>query len=199
MNLTIQGLSELRSRLERLRPEEIMATALADQAEHLAQSVRDGLAEPQGAGGHDKTMAPHRRPSRQHRIYRLRPRSRRRQQRSSCRPPGNWHQPHPTPPLPRAGRCIGRRGDRESDRLEPGRRDQRRALYEFSMKGAFGLRGNDDLLSCPQRRCVIRRRRWVSKATHHQPNRPRSTAAIAAPNTASGSLDVVSNTTASPA
>ncbi len=54
MTLTIKGLTELRSRLERLRPDEIMATALAGQAEHLAESVRDGLAEPEGAGAHDK-------------------------------------------------------------------------------------------------------------------------------------------------
>ncbi len=54
MKLSIQGLSGLRARLDRLRPEDILATALADQAERLAQSVRDTLAEPQGSGAHDQ-------------------------------------------------------------------------------------------------------------------------------------------------
>ena len=54
MKLTIQSLTVLRTRLQRLRPDEIIATALAEQAKLLAQSVRDGLAEPEGAGNHDK-------------------------------------------------------------------------------------------------------------------------------------------------
>lgn len=54
MPLKIKGLAEFRTRLQRLRPDELMATALAEQAESLAQAVRDGLAEPQGAGDHDK-------------------------------------------------------------------------------------------------------------------------------------------------
>ena len=54
MRLEIKGLAELRARLERLRPADIMASALAAEAERLAQSVRDGLATPPGAGNHDR-------------------------------------------------------------------------------------------------------------------------------------------------
>jgi len=54
MRLEIKGLSELRERLERLRVEEVMARALAEQAERLASAVRDELSEPSGAGGHDQ-------------------------------------------------------------------------------------------------------------------------------------------------
>lgn len=54
MPLLIKGLTELRTRLARLRPDELLATALAEQAERLGQAVRDGLGEPQGAGEHDK-------------------------------------------------------------------------------------------------------------------------------------------------
>lgn len=54
MRLSISGLKELRERLERLRPEEIMAQALAEQAERMAQRVREGLSEPPGASDHDR-------------------------------------------------------------------------------------------------------------------------------------------------
>ncbi len=54
MGLKISGLNELRERLERLRPEEVMARALAEQADRMAARVRDGLSEPPGAAGHDE-------------------------------------------------------------------------------------------------------------------------------------------------
>jgi HK97 gp10 family phage protein len=54
MGLKISGLNELRERLERLRPEEVMARALAEQAGRVAARVRDGLSEPPGATGHDE-------------------------------------------------------------------------------------------------------------------------------------------------
>ncbi len=54
MGLKISGLNELRERLERLRPEEVMARALAEQANRMAARVRDGLSAPPGAGGHDE-------------------------------------------------------------------------------------------------------------------------------------------------
>ncbi len=54
MALQIKGLSELRKRLERLRVEEVMARALAAQAERVAAAVRDGLSEPSGSAGHDE-------------------------------------------------------------------------------------------------------------------------------------------------
>ena len=54
MGLKISGLNELRERLERLRPEEVMARALAEQANRMATRVRDGLSEPPGAAGHDE-------------------------------------------------------------------------------------------------------------------------------------------------
>ena len=54
MALNISGLNELRERLERLRAEEVMARALAKQAERVAARVRDGLSEPPGAAGHDE-------------------------------------------------------------------------------------------------------------------------------------------------
>ncbi len=54
MGLNISGLNELRERLERLRPEEVMARALAEQAARMAARVRDGLSEPPGAAGHDE-------------------------------------------------------------------------------------------------------------------------------------------------
>ncbi|MDP9096373.1 MAG: hypothetical protein M3N26_07475 [Pseudomonadota bacterium] len=57
MRLTITGLSEIRARLDRLRPADIMAAALAEQAERMAAVIRDGLAEPQGSGAHDKPWA----------------------------------------------------------------------------------------------------------------------------------------------
>ena len=54
MGLKITGLNELRERLERLRPEEMMAKALAEQAARMAARVREGLSEPPGAAGHDE-------------------------------------------------------------------------------------------------------------------------------------------------
>ena len=54
MALNISGLNELRERLERMRPEEVMARALAEQAARMAARVRDGLSEPPGGGGHDE-------------------------------------------------------------------------------------------------------------------------------------------------
>ncbi len=54
MRLNISGLSELRERLERLRPEEVMARALSEQAARMAARVRDGLSEPPGAAGHNE-------------------------------------------------------------------------------------------------------------------------------------------------
>lgn len=54
MRLGISGLNELRQRLERLRPEEVMARALAEQAERMAEKVREGLSEPSGTADHDR-------------------------------------------------------------------------------------------------------------------------------------------------
>ena len=54
MGLRISGLNELRERLERLRPEEVMARALAEQAQRLAARVRDGLSDAPGTAGHDE-------------------------------------------------------------------------------------------------------------------------------------------------
>ena len=54
MGLRISGLNELRERLERLRPEDVMARALAEQAERMAARVREGLSEPPGTAGHDE-------------------------------------------------------------------------------------------------------------------------------------------------
>ena len=54
MGLKISGLNELRERLERLCPEEVMARALAEQAQRMAARVRDGLSEPPSAAGHDE-------------------------------------------------------------------------------------------------------------------------------------------------
>ena len=52
--MKISGLNELRERLERLRPEEVMARALAEQAQRMAARVREGLSETLGAAGHDE-------------------------------------------------------------------------------------------------------------------------------------------------
>ncbi len=54
MGLKISGLNELRERLERLRTEEVMARALAEQADRMAARVREGLSDPPGGGGHDE-------------------------------------------------------------------------------------------------------------------------------------------------
>jgi hypothetical protein len=53
-SLRISGLNELRERLERLRADEVMARALAEQAQRMAARVREGLSEPPGAAGHDE-------------------------------------------------------------------------------------------------------------------------------------------------
>ena len=57
MRVEIKGLAELRARLASIRPAEIMASALAEQAERLAQVVRDSLSEPPGGGPHDQPWA----------------------------------------------------------------------------------------------------------------------------------------------
>ena len=57
MRLEIKGLAELRQRLASIRLEEAMARALAEQAERLAQAVRDGLGASPGAGAHDRPWA----------------------------------------------------------------------------------------------------------------------------------------------
>ena len=54
MRLNISGLNELRERFERLRPAEVMARALAEQAARMAARVRDGLSEQSGTAGHDE-------------------------------------------------------------------------------------------------------------------------------------------------
>lgn len=53
MRLGISGLAELRARLEALRADEIMAKALAEQADRMADAVREGLSRPPGSGEHD--------------------------------------------------------------------------------------------------------------------------------------------------
>ena len=53
MKIAIKGLTEWRDRLAAVRAEEIMAQALAEEADRLAQAVRDGLDEPPG-GAHDR-------------------------------------------------------------------------------------------------------------------------------------------------
>ena len=54
MRLQIKGLTGLRERLTHLRIEEVMARALAEQAERVAAAVREGLSGPAGVGGHDR-------------------------------------------------------------------------------------------------------------------------------------------------
>ncbi len=54
MSLKISGPNELRERLERLRPQEVMAKVLAEQAQRIAARVREGLSEPPGGAGHDE-------------------------------------------------------------------------------------------------------------------------------------------------
>jgi len=53
MGLKISGLNELLERLGRLRADEVMARALAEQAQRMAARVREGLSEPPGTG-HDE-------------------------------------------------------------------------------------------------------------------------------------------------
>ena len=53
MSLEIKGLAALREHLLRLRPEEVMARALAEQAERMAAAVQDALSEPTDTGEHD--------------------------------------------------------------------------------------------------------------------------------------------------
>ncbi len=57
IRLEIKGLAELRERLQRVRVEEVMAQALAQQAERLAEVVREGLSQPPGSGGHEQPWA----------------------------------------------------------------------------------------------------------------------------------------------
>ncbi len=54
MRVQIKGLTELREQLAKIRLEEVMARALAEQAERLGQAVKDGLATPSGSGEHDR-------------------------------------------------------------------------------------------------------------------------------------------------
>lgn len=54
MRLEIKGLAELRERLARVRVEEVMSRALAEQAEHLAQAVKEGLSTTPGSAEHDR-------------------------------------------------------------------------------------------------------------------------------------------------
>ncbi len=54
MRLGIQGLAEWRERLARLRADKLMASALAAEADRLAEAVRDGLGTAPGAGDHDR-------------------------------------------------------------------------------------------------------------------------------------------------
>ena len=53
MALRITGLTEWRERLANVRAEEVLARALADNAERLAEAVRDGLSAQPG-GAHDR-------------------------------------------------------------------------------------------------------------------------------------------------
>lgn len=57
MRLEIKGLAEVRARLASVRAEEVMARVLAEQADRLAQAVRDGLSAAPGAGAHDRPWA----------------------------------------------------------------------------------------------------------------------------------------------
>lgn len=54
MRLRIEGLSKTRERLASPRADEVMAHALAAQAERLAAAVRAGLGERTATGGHDR-------------------------------------------------------------------------------------------------------------------------------------------------
>lgn len=54
MQIGVSGLAELRARLAAVRADEVMARALAEQAERLATAVRDGLSTPPGSGEHDR-------------------------------------------------------------------------------------------------------------------------------------------------
>lgn len=56
MALTIKGMAEWRERLANLRVDEVMARALSDSAERLAESVREGLSQSPG-GAHDRPWA----------------------------------------------------------------------------------------------------------------------------------------------
>ncbi|RYY17272.1 MAG: hypothetical protein EON55_02555 [Alphaproteobacteria bacterium] len=53
MRIEINGLSELRQRLAQARVDEILASALAEESQHLAEAVRQKLSQPEGAGSHD--------------------------------------------------------------------------------------------------------------------------------------------------
>jgi phage gpG-like protein len=58
MRLDIKGVAELRVRLASIHAEEVMARALAEEAERLAQAVREGLSDAPGAGALDRSWAP---------------------------------------------------------------------------------------------------------------------------------------------
>lgn len=53
MHIEIKGLAELRQRLAQARLDEILASALADESQHLADAVREKLSQSEGAGAHD--------------------------------------------------------------------------------------------------------------------------------------------------
>ncbi|MDP9095947.1 MAG: hypothetical protein M3N26_05230, partial [Pseudomonadota bacterium] len=57
MRLEIKGFDKLRERLAQVRPADIMGRHLEAEAEKLADTVRESLAEPAGAGDHDKPWA----------------------------------------------------------------------------------------------------------------------------------------------
>lgn len=57
MQMTIKGLAEIRARLERVHPEDLLAAALAEQADRMAEAVRESLSGTPGSGGHDKPWA----------------------------------------------------------------------------------------------------------------------------------------------
>lgn len=52
MRLEIKGLAELRERLARIRVDEILSQALAEEAQRIAQAVQDDLSAPPGEGDH---------------------------------------------------------------------------------------------------------------------------------------------------
>ena len=54
MRLDIKGLAELRERLARVRVEDVLSRALAEQAGLLAQAVQDGLSASPGSDEHDR-------------------------------------------------------------------------------------------------------------------------------------------------
>jgi len=53
MQIEIKGLAELHQRLAQARLDEILASALAEESQHLAEAVRETLSQSQSAGSHD--------------------------------------------------------------------------------------------------------------------------------------------------